>query len=155
MLTDKKHLMPKKLFKRLKISKLTEKLKRNRTENQNARKILDKVEKKITQWVREGKFRENYESMDEILDELNLTQEELTFFFSCRLHKKFFTWRKELRIEDAKELLEKHPEISIAQIGYIEGILDKSNFRHQFRSVVGCTPSEYRARLKVRRGGSE
>lgn len=143
------------LYKRLKINKLKEKIKKSRTENQNARKTLDMVEEKIIQWVRDGKFREIYESMDEILDELNLTQEELTFFFSCRLQKKFFTWRKELRIEDAKDLLEKHPEISIAQIGYMEGIMDKSNFRHQFRSVVGCTPSEYRARLEAKRGKTQ
>ena len=51
-----------------------------------------------------------------------------------------------MRIEDAKRLLMEQPEIPVRHIGYIIGFSDKSNFRRQFKEVVGCTPSEWRER---------
>ena len=36
------------------------------------------------------------------------------------------------------------PETPVRHIGYIIGFSDKSNFRRQFREVVGCTPTEWR-----------
>lgn len=68
----------------------------------NSRKTLEKVEKHLARWVRDGKHHECYDSMEEILDELDLTNQELSFYCSRILNKKFLTWRKEIRIEDAK-----------------------------------------------------
>ncbi len=76
----------------------------------NSRKTLEKVEKHLARWVRDGKHHECYDSMEEILDELDLTNQELSFYCSRILNKKFLTWRKEIRIEDAKKLLLEHPE---------------------------------------------
>ena len=92
----------------------------------------------------DGKHHECYDSMEEILDELDLTNQELSFYCSRILNKKFLTWRKEIRIEDAKKLLLEHPEAPVRHIGYVVGFSDKSNFRRQFREVVGCTPTEWR-----------
>lgn len=110
----------------------------------NSRKTLEKVEKHLARWVRNGKHHECYDSMEEILDELDLTNQELSFYCSRILNKKFLTWRKEIRIEDAKKLLLEHPEAPVRHIGYVVGFSDKSNFRRQFREVVGCTPTEWR-----------
>ena len=63
-----------------------------------------------------------------------------------RIRKKFLTWRKELRINDAKDLLLMHPNAPACHIGFVVGLCDKSNFRQQFREVVGCTPLEWRKR---------
>ncbi len=115
-------------------------------ENLAARKTLDKVGRKLEQWVKEGKHHENYESMDRILDDLGLTVEELSFYCSRVLKKKFLTWRKELRIEESKKLLLSNPDLPACHVGYLVGLTDKSNFRQQFREMVGCTPSEWRER---------
>ncbi len=110
----------------------------------NSRKTLDKVERKLNLWIKEGKHHESDCSMDDILDDLGLTRRELSFFCSRVLKKKFLTWRKELRINEAKDLLLKHPEAPACHIGFVVGLNDKSNFRQQFRDVVGCTPKEWR-----------
>lgn len=68
----------------------------------NSRKTLEKVEKHLARWVRDGKHHECYDSMEEILDELDLTNQELSFYCSRILNKKFLTWRKEIRIETRK-----------------------------------------------------
>ena len=51
---------------------------------------------------------------------------------------------KELRIEDAKRMLISSPETPASKIGESLGISDKADFRHQFKSVTGLAPSEWR-----------
>lgn len=113
----------------------------------NTRKTVRKVEKSLTLWVKDGRHHECDNSMDEILDELGLTNMELSFYCSHILNKKFLSWRKEMRIKDAQRLLIEHPEIPVRHIGYIVGLNDKSYFRRQFKEIVGCTPTEWRERL--------
>ena len=112
----------------------------------SSRKTVDKVERKLARWIEEGKHLEPDISLDDVLDDLDLTRKELSFYCSRVLKKKFLTWRKELRINEAKELLLKHPEAPACHIGFVVGLYDKSNFRRQFREVVGCTPLEWRER---------
>ena len=111
-----------------------------------SRKTIEKVERRLAIWIEEGKHREPDISMDEILDDLGLTRKELSFYCSHVLKTKFLTWRKILRINEAKELLLKHPETPACHIGFAVGLYDKSNFKHQFRDLVGCTPTEWRKR---------
>ena len=56
---------------------------------------------------------------------------------------KFPTVRKVLRIEDAKKLLSE-TDIPISNISKMVGFNDKSDFRKQFREMLGYTPSEWR-----------
>ncbi len=114
--------------------------------NINSRKTIEKVERQLARWIEEGKHHEPDISMDDILDDLGLTRKELSFYCSRVLKKKFLTWRKELRINEAKALLIQHPEVPACHIGYVVGLCDKSNFRQQFRDIVGCTPLEWRER---------
>lgn len=109
-------------------------------------KTIDKVDQRLEEWVRQGRHLDYYESTDEILEELDITSAELAFYCSCVLKKKFLTWRKELRINEAKELLLLHPETPACHIGFDVGFGDKSNFRQQFKAIVGCTPTEWRER---------
>ncbi len=112
----------------------------------DSRKTIEKVEKKLAVWIDEGKHHEPDISMDDILDDLGLTRKELSFYCSHVLKTKFLTWRKTLRINEAKELLLKHPNTPACHIGFAVGLYDKSNFKHQFRELVGCTPTEWRKR---------
>lgn len=108
------------------------------------RRNLRRVKEKLDQWVSEGKHRLIYGSIDDIARELGITGEELTGYCSTRLGKPFLTWRKELRIADAKRLLLESPDTPASKIGKAVGIPDKSNFRSQFKAVTGSTPSEWR-----------
>ena len=51
-------------------------------------------------------------------------------------------------LEEAKRMLLDHPEMPACQVGRALGITDKSNFRHQFKSVTGLTPTEWRKKFK-------
>lgn len=51
-----------------------------------------------------------------------------------------------LRIEQARTLLKQTPDESLATIGHEAGFCDQSHFNHEFKSLVGVTPTEYLAR---------
>ncbi|MBR5660096.1 MAG: AraC family transcriptional regulator [Bacteroidales bacterium] len=99
---------------------------------------------RLEKWVLEGKYRIKYNSMDEILEELGVTGDELNLYCSRVFGKRFLTWRKELRIEDAKRMLISDPETPVSTIGESLGISDKADFRHQFKSITGLTPTGWR-----------
>lgn len=76
-------------------------------------------------------------------------------------HRKFLdayrvTPRKYLqirRIERSRELL-RNPSRSIEQVLQAVGVSDVSSFRRVFQRELGCTPAEYRRRLRVERAAS-
>lgn len=117
-----------------------------RNNKQRMQDVLDRrIRYSLDEWVSLGHHRDHYDSLDEIAGELNVSKEQLTYFFSHKVGKKFFSWRKCIRIEDAKVLLLTREDLSITQIGTLVGIPDKSDFRRQFHEITGCYPYEWRA----------
>ena len=147
----KTHLNKEKLL----FSRISSKLKflkarkcKERKDQSRKKKTMDLVGLRLESWVAEGKYRLWYESMDSILEDLGLTAGELSMYCTAKLKKNFLSWRKELRMEEAKRLLLKDPEMPASKIGKSLGINDKSNFRHQFKSVTGLTPSQWREKFQ-------
>jgi len=50
-----------------------------------------------------------------------------------------------LRMERARKMMDEHPEMTVAEIGFNCGFEYKSNFTRMFKRVFGMTPSEYAA----------
>ncbi len=121
---------------------------RRNSDRINSRRTMAMVEARLSKWVSEGKHRLRYDSMDDILEDLGLTGDELCSYCSGRLGKTFLTWRKEIRMKEAMKLLLASPEIPACKIGASLGIEDKSNCRHQFKSVTGYTPDGWRKKYQ-------
>lgn len=103
-----------------------------------------KLERALSQWVKQKKFVEFDKSREEVASELNTTREILHLYFTTQKGIDFKTWRTGLRIEEAKELLLKNKRISINLVGEMAGFSDRSNFHRQFVKIVGCTPKQWR-----------
>jgi transcriptional regulator GlxA family with amidase domain len=54
------------------------------------------------------------------------------------------SWRKDLRIREARHLLLDYPDLPVSVIGEMAGIVDKSNFKRQFCQATGMTPRRWR-----------
>ena len=72
------------------------------------------------------------------------SKDQLNSYFTHELGKDFRTWRTELRIEDAKQLLLEDRKMSTNIIGEMVGFSDRSNFHRQFTKIVGCSPKHWR-----------
>lgn len=109
-------------------------------------KELDFVGDKLQLWVEAEGYHETV-PIGKIIETLDVTREELNSYCRQVLGMNFLSWKKRLRIDEARLLLVSRPEMSASAIGKEVGIFDKSDFRRQFRSIVGCSPVEYRERM--------
>ena len=102
------------------------------------------LEKSLEKWMKEKRYREYDKSREETAQELGTTKEMLQMYFTDRLGIDFRSWRTELRIKEAKEMLLTHKDYSINFISEVVGFSDRSNFHRQFTKSVGCSPKEWR-----------
>lgn len=134
-------------FQDMKDRREQKKLEKARLENmpENMRDAeFKRLEKALTRWVDEKRYRDYDRSRDQIAADLNTSKELLHLYFVSVLKVDFKTWRTSLRIEDAKTLLLEKRELSIHIIGEMAGFSDRSNFHRQFTRTVGCSPRQWR-----------
>ncbi len=110
-----------------------------------------RLEQAIQEWVSQKKFTETGVSLDDIAVSLGTNRSYLSRHLNSRMNTNFKTWRTQLRIEEAQYLLITHPEMSIAEIGTMVGIHDRTNFHHRFQNVTGITPTEWRLQNEEKR----
>ena len=103
-----------------------------------------KIALSLHQWIREGGHHDPLPTVEIVAKQLGVTHEELVRFFRLAVGKPFVSWRKDLRISEAKDLLVQYPHLPVYHIGEMVGIGDKSDFRKQFKELTGMTPSQYR-----------
>jgi YesN/AraC family two-component response regulator len=78
---------------------------------------------------------------------VHISPNYLSTVFKQYMNINFVEYVMQLRINEAKKLLEK-TEMTVADIGERLGYADLPYFSNFFKKVVGCTPSEYRNRCK-------
>ena len=80
----------------------------------------------------------------------------MTYFseiFKKETGRKFVDYLIETRINAAKRILLKHPEIEINKVGFMVGYKEVVSFSRAFKKIAGCTPTCYR--LKGKSPGNE
>lgn len=90
-------------------------------------------------------IEENYSNkiqLSDIADQLNVTQEYLSYLFSKEVGQNFTTFLKEYRINRAKELL-LETDLKIYEIAERVGYSDTKYFCRVFKEVTGFTTGEY------------
>ena len=103
-----------------------------------------RLERALKVWVEKKSYRKYDKSREEIAAELKTTKEFLHHYFLNEMGVDFKTWRTQLRIEDAKQMLINDKKISTNLVGEMCGFSDRSNFHRQFVKIVGCSPKEWR-----------
>jgi AraC-like DNA-binding protein len=79
-----------------------------------------------------------------IADELDISKHHLSQLLNDNLGKSFALYINELRIDEAKKLLEANNQFTLEAIGFEAGFSSKSTFYATFKKIVGQTPSEFK-----------
>ena len=87
-------------------------------------------------------------SLDEIAGVANMTVNSFCRYFKTRTRKSYLNFLTEFRIGQACKLLQQE-EYSIADVGFRVGFGNLSNFNRKFKELNGCTPKEYRLKLRL------
>jgi len=85
-------------------------------------------------------------SLKRVADALLISQSSVSKLFSQRLHYGFRDHINDLRLEQAKALLQETDQ-SVTEVMFSCGFTNQSSFNRIFRAACGCSPREYRRRL--------
>jgi len=82
-------------------------------------------------------------TLEEVSSLVHMSEAAFCRYFKSRTHKRFIDFVKEIRIGNACRLLQED-KLPIAEVAFQSGYSTLSNFNHQFRSLKGMGPREYR-----------
>lgn len=83
-------------------------------------------------------------TLHEISDIANMTPNAFCRYFKQRTNKTFFQFLQEVRLEHACRLLQKHRDMTVAEICDASGFKNISNFNRKFKEYKGMTPTKFR-----------
>lgn len=90
-------------------------------------------------------FSEDF-NLNEVARQMNYSYSYLTKAFYQEYHTSPTKFLIQIRLNQAKQLLAKHYELSIQQVGEMIGYPDQSYFSRMFKKFTGLSPLEYRNR---------
>lgn len=98
----------------------------------------------LDEWVAQKGFCESDMPLEAVAEQLGVRRETLSSFCIRNYGAAFLSWRKRLRIEEAKRIMLEDKNLSFSIVGEMVGIPDRSNFRKQFIDETGMTPNEWK-----------
>jgi AraC-like DNA-binding protein len=105
---------------------------------------LKEIEKKVHEWKRHKHYRQHGLKMRDVAEQLGISTVNLSNYVNTVEGMNFSAWLNSLRVEDAKKLMQTHPELSIYDIGYKVGHPHPNTFKKAFITITGQTPDEWR-----------
>ena len=110
--------------------------------------LKEEVVASMDKWFKDKGYCQSDQNMGDVAERFGISKEELSWYCHAIYGCGFLSIRKELRIYEAKRIIEENPFLPLNTIGEMVGITDKTNFRRQFYEVTGETPQECRDRVK-------
>lgn len=117
---------------------------RRRLSKEEAR-ICDKILDALYQWTEGRKYCLNYPSYDHLAQDLDVSREQLSWFFSEVLGDKFLSYRKRQRLAYSAFLIRSDAAKPASAAGQKAGFADKSDYRRQFKEVFKMSPENWRS----------
>lgn len=121
----------------------TEKYKRSRLQENYKQKVKQKL---IDLFETEKPYLDSELSIGKIAEMLRVSRHELTEVLNTVLHKNFYQFVNEYRVEAVKKMLSnpRRKNISIEAIGFDCGFNSKSAFFSVFKAITGMTPAQFK-----------
>lgn len=85
-------------------------------------------------------------TIQELAEKMNIPKHHLTYIINTGLHKNFFNFINEYRVEEFKRraLDPENDHLTLLAIAFDCGFNSKSSFHNIFKNVTGLTPSEFK-----------
>lgn len=94
----------------------------------------------------EKPYRNPELTIQDLADKINIQKHHLTFIINTGLHKNFFNFVNEYRVEEFKQRVANpnFNHLTLLAIAFDSGFNSKSSFNNIFKNITGQTPSEYK-----------
>lgn len=104
-----------------------------------------KLEQRINEWKEEKLYLKDQITINDIAERLGTDRRYLSRFINERYGINFSRWISEMRIEEAKRLMEQKPDEGLEWVALQTGFSSLSYFSKVFLQVVGVSPKKWRA----------
>ena len=99
---------------------------------------------KVGNWIKADGYVQQGLTIKELSKILYTNRTYLSAYIKTTYKMTFREWITSLRLEYAKNILKKHPEINIQKLAESSGFLSRSNFIKLFSEKEGCTPAKWK-----------
>ena len=99
---------------------------------------------KVDKWIKTDGYVQQGLTIKELSEILYTNRTYLSAYIKTAYKMTFREWITSLRLEYAKNILKKHPEINIQKLAESSGFLSRSNFIKLFSEKEGCTPAKWK-----------
>ena len=99
---------------------------------------------KVGNWIKTDGYVQQGLTIKELSKILYTNRTYLSAYIKTAYKMTFREWITSLRLEYAKNILKKHPEINIQKLAESSGFLSRSNFIKLFSEKEGCTPAKWK-----------
>ena len=99
---------------------------------------------KVGNWIKTNGYVQQGLTIKELSKILYTNRTYLSAYIKTTYKMTFREWITSLRLEYAKNILKKHPEINIQKLAESSGFLSRSNFIKLFSEKEGCTPAKWK-----------
>jgi AraC-like DNA-binding protein len=106
--------------------------------------VLNTIENGLKTWTKEKLFLKPGITIGEVSKYIGTNNKYLSLYINKYMNKTFREWINVLKIEEAKHLLLKYPDMDMNEIALRTGFATKSHFGEQFRTINGISPSNWR-----------
>ena len=99
---------------------------------------------RVDNWIKTDGYVQQGITIKELSEILYTNRTYLSAYIKTTYKMTFREWITSLRLEYAKNILKKHPEINIQKLAESSGFLSRSNFIKLFSEKEGCTPAKWK-----------
>ena len=104
-----------------------------------------RLEQRINEWKEEKLYLTDQITINDIAERLGTDRRYLSRFINERYGINFSRWISEMRIDEAKRLMEQKPDEGLEWVALQTGFSSLSYFSKVFSQVVGVSPKKWRA----------
>lgn len=104
-----------------------------------------KLEQRINEWKEEKLYLTDQITINDIAERLGTDRRYLSRFINEHYGINFSRWISEMRIDEAKRLMEQKPDEGMEWVALQTGFSSLSYFSKVFSQVVGVSPKKWRA----------
>ena len=112
---------------------------------------IDAVEESLKEWAKHKHYHRPGVKLSEVAAETGIASIHISYCVRNRMKMNFPAWLNSLRIEDAKRLIHRNPDIPSYEVGYKIGCPNPETFKKVFQKFAGCSIEEYREKMNAKR----
>ena len=112
------------------------------------RNYLPQYISKLNALVKEEKvYLDSKIRLKDLAEMMSVSTHHLSQFLNQNMKLSFFDFINKHRVNEAKNLIRNHPEMTLLQIAYDAGFNNKTSFVNAFKKFEKQTPSAFKGRL--------